>query len=108
MTTKSLLTSFPAASLSPLFPSHRARRTLIRRDGAPPPAQVIQVADMNLITIDNNDVAKFPLVQAGQIKSASELTATGTVFPDIAREIPVISRWPMAAWSTSRPASTTT
>jgi membrane fusion protein, heavy metal efflux system len=60
-------------------------------DGAPPPAQVIQVADMNLITIDKNDVAKFPLVQAGQIDSASELTATGTVFPDIAREIPVIS-----------------
>jgi cobalt-zinc-cadmium efflux system membrane fusion protein len=36
-------------------------------------------------------VAKFPLAAAGQIESASELTATGTVFPDIAREIPVIS-----------------
>jgi membrane fusion protein, heavy metal efflux system len=60
-------------------------------DGSPPPAQVIQVADMNLITIDSNDVAKFPLVPAGQIDSATELTATGTVFPDIAREIPVIS-----------------
>jgi cobalt-zinc-cadmium efflux system membrane fusion protein len=60
-------------------------------DGAPPPAQVIQVADMNLITIDKNDVAKFPLVFAGQVESASELTTTGTVFPDIAREIPVIS-----------------
>jgi len=60
-------------------------------DGAPPPAQVIQVADMNLITIDKNDVAKFPLVSAGQVDSASELTATGTVFPDISREVPVIS-----------------
>jgi cobalt-zinc-cadmium efflux system membrane fusion protein len=60
-------------------------------DGAPPPAQVIQVADMNLISIDSKDVAKFPLAAAGQIESASELTATGTVFPDIAREIPVIS-----------------
>ena len=53
--------------------------------------QVIQVADMNLITIDKDDVAKFPLVAAGQIESASELTATGTVFPDISREVPVIS-----------------
>ncbi|MGA2673535.1 MAG: efflux RND transporter periplasmic adaptor subunit [Terracidiphilus sp.] len=61
-------------------------------DGAPPANQpVIQVADMNLITIDSKDVAKFPLSAAGQIESASELTATGTVFPDISREVPVIS-----------------
>ena len=59
--------------------------------GTPPPAQVIQVADMNLITIDKGDVAKFPLATAGQIQSASELTATATVFPDISREVPVIS-----------------
>ena len=60
-------------------------------DGAPPPAKVIQVADMNLVTIDPNDVAKFPITSAGQIESASELTATGSVFPDVSREIPVIS-----------------
>jgi len=59
--------------------------------GAPPAAQVIQVADMNLITIDAKDVAKFPLTTASQIESASELTATGSVFPDISREVPVIS-----------------
>jgi cobalt-zinc-cadmium efflux system membrane fusion protein len=60
-------------------------------DGAPPPAQVIQVADMNLIAIDPKDVAKFPIATASQNESASELTATGSVFPDIAREVPVIS-----------------
>jgi cobalt-zinc-cadmium efflux system membrane fusion protein len=60
-------------------------------DGAPPHAQVIQVADMNLLTIDAKDVAKFPLTAATQIESAAELTATGSVFPDIAREVPVIS-----------------
>jgi len=59
--------------------------------GAPPSAKVIQVADMNLITIDSNDVAKFPLVAASQDESATELTATGTVVPDISRELPVIS-----------------
>jgi cobalt-zinc-cadmium efflux system membrane fusion protein len=52
---------------------------------------VIQVADMNLITIDPKDAAKFPLNTAGQIESTSELTATGSVLPDIAREVPVIS-----------------
>jgi cobalt-zinc-cadmium efflux system membrane fusion protein len=60
-------------------------------DKAPPPAKVIQVADMNLISIDSNDVAKFPLAAAGEVESAGELTATGSVAPDIAREIPVIS-----------------
>ena len=60
-------------------------------NSAPPPTQVIPVNDMNLITIDKDDVAKFPLVAASQVDMASELTATGTVFPDIAREVPVIS-----------------
>lgn len=60
-------------------------------DGAPPPSQVIQVQDMNLITIDQNDVSKFPLATAEKIDLASELTATGAVFPDVSREVPVIS-----------------
>jgi cobalt-zinc-cadmium efflux system membrane fusion protein len=60
-------------------------------NGAPPPAKVVQVADMNLISIDAKDVAKFSLTAASQIEAASELTATGSVFPDVSREIPVIS-----------------
>jgi len=61
-------------------------------DTAPPAnPQVISVSDMSLITIDKDDVAKFPVVTAGHIDEASELTATGTVFPDISREVPVIS-----------------
>ena len=57
----------------------------------PPPAKVIQVADMNLITIDNNDVSKFPLAVAAQVEAPAELDVTGTVAPDISREVPVIS-----------------
>ncbi len=60
-------------------------------DGAPPPAQVIQVPDMNQVTIDNNDVAKFPLVTAEKVDAPTELNATGSVAPDISREVPVIS-----------------
>ena len=59
--------------------------------GAPPPAKVVEVADMNLISIDKSDVNKFPIATAGQIEASSELKATGTVFPDVAREVPVIS-----------------
>ena len=46
---------------------------------------------MNLITIDRSDLPKFPVVAAGESESASELEVTGTVFPDISREVPVIS-----------------
>ena len=60
-------------------------------NGGPANPAVIPVADMNLITIDPGDVAKFPLTAAGQIESATELTATGSVFPDVSREVPVIS-----------------
>lgn len=59
--------------------------------GAPPPAKVVEVSDMNLITIDKNDVNKFQVVAAGQIESAEELKVTGTVSPDVSREVPVIS-----------------
>ncbi|MDR3737442.1 MAG: efflux RND transporter periplasmic adaptor subunit [Terracidiphilus sp.] len=60
-------------------------------DGAPPPAKVVQVADMNVITLDSKDAQRFPVVQAGQMEAESELTATGTVQPDVSREVPVIS-----------------
>jgi cobalt-zinc-cadmium efflux system membrane fusion protein len=58
---------------------------------APPPSKVVEVADMNLITIDQKDIPKFPLAQAGQIEAPAELNVTGSVAPDISREVPVIS-----------------
>jgi membrane fusion protein, heavy metal efflux system len=60
-------------------------------DTAPPPAKIVEVSDMNLITIDQSDVSKFPIVRAGQIEAPTELNATGAVAPDISREVPVIS-----------------
>ncbi|HEY2470315.1 MAG TPA: efflux RND transporter periplasmic adaptor subunit [Terracidiphilus sp.] len=59
--------------------------------GAPPPARVIEVSNMSLISIPSADVHKFPIATAGQIEASSELSATGTVFPDVSREVPVIS-----------------
>jgi len=60
-------------------------------DGAAANPTVIHVADMNLITVNPNDAPKFPILTAGEVESATELTATGSVFPDVNREIPVIS-----------------
>jgi membrane fusion protein, heavy metal efflux system len=60
-------------------------------DGAPPPAQVVHVADMNVISVDQNKVSLFPLKAAEKVETASQLSATGSVAPDISRTIPVIS-----------------
>ena len=58
-------------------------------DGAPPSSQVVQTGDMSLVSVDKP--GQFPLVAAEQREASSELKVTGAVFPDIAREIPVIS-----------------
>jgi membrane fusion protein, heavy metal efflux system len=55
----------------------------------PVPVAVQTKADMNLVTV--NKPNQFPLVPAESYDAAAELNVTGTVFPDIAREIPVIS-----------------
>jgi len=58
-------------------------------DGAPTTSQVVPTGDMSLVTVDKPD--QFPLVAAQQIEAATQLNVTGTVNPDIAREVPVIS-----------------
>jgi cobalt-zinc-cadmium efflux system membrane fusion protein len=58
-------------------------------DGAPPSPQVEQTGDMSLVSVDKPE--QFPLIEAEQRQAPAELKATGSVFPDVAREIPVIS-----------------
>lgn len=58
---------------------------------AAPTPQVIQVPDMNLLTIDSQELSKFPVVAAESVNLATEVNATGTVSPDVSREVPVIS-----------------
>lgn len=57
--------------------------------GAPPQTQIIETSNANLVTVDKPE--QFSLVAADQVKAADQLNVTGTVNPDIAREIPVIS-----------------
>jgi membrane fusion protein, heavy metal efflux system len=44
---------------------------------------------VNLVTVDHPE--QFPLVTAGKYDAAPELNVTGTVTPDVSRNIPVIS-----------------
>lgn len=52
-------------------------------------AQVTQTGDAGLISVD--DSRQFPLVTASRVDSPTRLDVTGSVFPDISREVPVIS-----------------
>jgi cobalt-zinc-cadmium efflux system membrane fusion protein len=58
-------------------------------DGAPPPAQVVETGDNATVTVD--DPSRFELATAERIDSPERLDLTGSVTPDVTREIPVIS-----------------
>ncbi len=58
-------------------------------DGAPQSSKPKEVGDMSLVAVDKPD--QFPLVPAEGIEAPAELKVTGTVNPDISREVPVIS-----------------
>jgi cobalt-zinc-cadmium efflux system membrane fusion protein len=56
---------------------------------APPPLNVQKVEDRNLYKVDHPE--QFPLTEVVAHLATSQLRATGTVNPDIARTVPVIS-----------------
>jgi cobalt-zinc-cadmium efflux system membrane fusion protein len=57
--------------------------------GAPPSAKVVPFADASLFTVDHPE--QFPLAAATEHPTASELVVTGTVSPDVSRNVPVVS-----------------
>jgi cobalt-zinc-cadmium efflux system membrane fusion protein len=56
---------------------------------APPPPNVVPDVDLNLFAVDHPE--QFPLVAASAHPKASELVVTGTVTPDVNRNVPVVS-----------------
>jgi len=56
---------------------------------APPPAKVESVADAGLVKVDHPD--QFKLATAVERNVSPELNVTGTVTPDVSRNVPVIS-----------------
>jgi cobalt-zinc-cadmium efflux system membrane fusion protein len=57
--------------------------------GAASPAQVVEAGNAAVVTVDHP--VQFPTVAAGRSDEPQQLDVTGSVFPDISREIPVIS-----------------
>jgi cobalt-zinc-cadmium efflux system membrane fusion protein len=56
---------------------------------APPPANIVPGADPALFTVEHPE--QFPLTAAVEHRVDSELVVTGTVTPDVARNVPVVS-----------------
>src|SRR5580658_5163704 len=56
---------------------------------APPAASVIHEQGVNVVRVDHPE--RFPLVAAVAHEATSTLNVTGTVNPDVSREIPVVS-----------------
>ena len=60
-------------------------------DGSPPPVKVVSLGDMNTVSVDANRMGQFPIVTAESMETATQISATGSVTPDVARQVPVIS-----------------
>jgi cobalt-zinc-cadmium efflux system membrane fusion protein len=80
---------FPALCLSALVSMNACKKDFNPADGAPPAAQVTPTGDMSLVQVDKPE--QFPVVAADQQKAPTELNVTGAVFPDVSREVPVIT-----------------
>jgi cobalt-zinc-cadmium efflux system membrane fusion protein len=58
-------------------------------DGAPPEAKVVPFPDAALFSVDHPE--QFPLATATEHPTTSELVVTGSVTPDVSRNVPVVS-----------------
>jgi membrane fusion protein, heavy metal efflux system len=56
---------------------------------APPPPNVVSDVDLSFFTVEHPE--QFPLIEATAHPNVSELVVTGTVTPDISRNVPVVS-----------------
>src|SRR5580700_271397 len=57
--------------------------------GAPPAPNVVPFPDAALFSVERPD--QFPLAAAAVHRATSELVVTGTVAPDVSRNVPVVS-----------------
>jgi cobalt-zinc-cadmium efflux system membrane fusion protein len=58
-------------------------------DEAPPPAKVVSGVDVSFFAVEHPE--RYPIVTASDYQAPSQLLVTGTVIPDISRNVPVIS-----------------
>lgn len=80
---------FPALCLAASLLLTACGRKFDPASGEAPAPQVIRTGNADVVTVDHPE--DFRLATAGHVEAADRLNVTGAVFPDINREIPVIS-----------------
>src|SRR5271163_1854976 len=78
-----------SASLAAIFSTGCEKAKSDPAAEAPPPASVEHENDLNVVQVDKPE--RFPLVAATAYEATSALNVTGSVNPDVSREIPVVS-----------------
>jgi cobalt-zinc-cadmium efflux system membrane fusion protein len=90
MKRKGIEIAFLLISICSLLSLHGCRRPPEDEAAeAPPDARIVPFADAALFSVDHPE--QFPLAAAAQHPTTSELVVTGTVTPDVSRNIPVVS-----------------
>src|ERR1700720_3940378 len=81
-----------AICIGPLLATGCQQRVTAERNPAataPPPATVVPGFDVTNVAVDHPE--QFPLATATEHMAAPELNVTGSVSPDISRQVPVPS-----------------
>jgi cobalt-zinc-cadmium efflux system membrane fusion protein len=93
MKSKTLKTGLLVLSIPALLTLHGCNKVHAQGDaaaaGVPPQAKVVNAVDLTLFSVDHPE--QFPLAAATEHPTTSELVATGTVTPDVSRNVPVVS-----------------
>jgi cobalt-zinc-cadmium efflux system membrane fusion protein len=85
-----LKTALLLVSIAPLFSLAGCKSVHADTSAeAPPPAKVVPDLDLSLFAVDHPE--QFPLATATEHPTTSELVVTGTVTPDVSRNVPVVS-----------------
>ncbi len=87
MTRRSIFAA--ACCVTALFALAGCKKNFDPASGAASPAQVVETGNPGIVSVDHPE--QYPTVAAGRVDEPDKLDVTGSVFPDIAREIPVIS-----------------
>ncbi len=87
MTKKSRLIS--AIGLAAYLGLIACERKFDPAQGAAPAAQAIETGNSAVVSVEKPE--RFTLVAAGRMDAPEMLSVTGSVFPDVSREVPVIS-----------------
>jgi cobalt-zinc-cadmium efflux system membrane fusion protein len=90
MKSKAMKLAIPPMVLFATFVINGCKSDEVNADAeAPPPAKVVAGVDPSFFAVEHPEY--YPIATATEYQAPSQMSVTGTVFPDISRTVPVIS-----------------